>query len=580
MALAERGIRLFPLAPNTKIPMKDWEWMERNSSDPAVLEGWNSLPNMNWAAVTGPESGFFAIDPDCKNGRHGMDWYEQNKSHLPDTLEVKTPSKALHLYYLWPDFPIHKNNTGKLAPDVDILALGSYVVTPPSYASGGWYRFLHAVVPQISPASQWLLDQLRAIENGTRKSVGEQRTQSLRAGKIRHPHRVNALISYAGRLFNTGMDFEDFQAALVSWDAKNCDPPLGVDEVIRQSQCYYRWTRKPGHVPGWTPVEAEGEIVKRKFSQIERRPIQWLWKPYMAAGMITLLSGDPGIGKSFVALDRAAEVTRNGGFVLYLSIENPPEEVLAPRFEALKGNPEMIELIEGIEYGGEGDKQVRGITLRDLKILEKEIQCHENVQLIVIDPVQSYLGEKVDAHRSNETRPVLDGLTALCRRHGVAPLILRHCSKASTGKVLYRGLGSIDFTAAARSELIVGEQNGRMAMAHLKTNLSKRGPTLGYEIVESDGVMLYETGLFRWTGECDLKPEDLVDEEVIDEEQKSALEEAEAFLKELLASGPLDNKQVVSIGKDAGIAERTLKRAKARLKIKAVRSRTGWDWVL
>lgn len=562
---------MFPLFPGSKIPYKDWHWLEQNSTNVMELEYWAKwLPESNWAVKCGPDSLGAVLDFDVKNGKHGLDEYQRCvQEYGPewcDTVRVRTWSGGLQTYHIWQD-GIVKDNTGKVAPDVDCQGMGTYVVSPGSVVNGKRYEFDQGSDGEkdLSPFPQWAWERLHDDRNEPRRAKANG------SGKFHQGDRTRALVSFAGRLFNVRIDFPDFLECLQVWNQRHCDPPLSTSEVARQAECYHRFR---------APVEAEGEVVKRKFSQIERRQIQWLWKPYMAAGMITLLSGDPGIGKSFVALDRAAEVTRNGGFVLYLSIENPPEEVLAPRFEALRGNPEMIELIEGVEYGGEGDKQVRGITLRDLKILEKEIKLHENVQLIVVDPVQSYLGEKVDAHRSNETRPVLDGLTALCRRYGVAPLILRHCSKASTGKVLYRGLGSIDFTAAARSELIVGEQNGRMAMAHLKTNLSKRGPTLGYEIVESDGVMLYETGLFRWTGECDLKPEDLVDEEAIDEEQKSALDEAEAFLKDLLASGPLDNKQVVSIGKDAGIADRTLKRAKARLKIRAVRSRTGWDWVL
>lgn len=584
MTLAERGIKLFPLMPNSKIPYPKWSWPQLNSSDIHVLSGWQyKYPGCNFGALCGPDSQLAVLDWDVKNGKPGLEEYRRDLelygADWANTIHVRTWSGGKQTYHLWRSGVV-KDNTGKIGPGVDCQGLGTYVVSAGSTVNSVRYVFdgCDGRKP-LSLFPDWALEKLgRDQERQEQKKTG--RTNG--TGKYTAGARTNALISYAGRVFNARIEFEDFLDCIWVWNLRHCEPPLDKAEILRQADCYHRWKRKAAKVPGFDPAEDTGNTRGRMFSEIHKQPIEWVWKPYMATGMITLLSGDPGAGKSFIALDRSAEITRIGGFVLYLSVENPPEQVLVPRFEALSGDPNRIKLIEGVEYGDPDDGVVRGITLRDLKILEKEIKCHKEVRLIVVDPVQSYLGEKVDAHRSNETRPVLDGLSRLCGQYGIVPLILRHCSKASTGKVLYRGLGSIDFTAAARSELIVGEHDGKMAMAHLKSNLSKKGPALGYEIVEAWEGRIYETGFFRWTGECEFNPEDLVDDEP-DTEEDGAIDEAKSFLAQMLADGPVLSNEIIAAAKQAGIAERTLRRARVKLGVKARKRRKPdprWEWFL
>ncbi|MBO0912425.1 MAG: AAA family ATPase, partial [Acidobacteria bacterium] len=350
------------------------------------------------------------------------------------------------------------------------------------------------------------------------------------------------------------------------------DPAL-IDEAFRRSgmmrekwnrESYRRITiRKVIQDARRDPRLAEGDVIGRLLSEITEREIEWLWKPYIPKGGITLLSGDPGAGKSFIALSIAAEETKRGRFVLYMSVENPPEEVLVKRFRSLGGNPDLFELLEAIEYGPAEERQRRSITLEDIPALERKIR-QRSATLVIVDPVQSYLGRNVDSHRANETRPILDGLIHLAEKHRLAILLLRHCSKVSTGKVLYRGLGSIDFTAAARSELIVGENESQMAMANMKNNLTKKGPTLGYRIADIDDEgRPVETGIFTWTGECELKPEDLVEPEASPEE-KSTLQEAVEFLRQTLREGPRLAKALFAEAREAGLSEITLRRARRK----------------
>ncbi len=165
-----------------------------------------------------------------------------------------------------------------------------------------------------------------------------------------------------------------------------------------------------------------------------------------------MLSGDPDAGKTFIALAIAAELS-NGRVpasgdpcqpisTLYLSRENAPEYVIRPRFDALRGCADRFHLLRG-SVEGEGEAAVRtGVTLKDLPLLESALE-KTGARFIVIDPIQSYLGADVDAHRSNETRPVMDGLIDLAEKHKACVLVVRHLSKASGGRAIHRGLGSI-----------------------------------------------------------------------------------------------------------------------------------------
>jgi hypothetical protein len=140
----------------------------------------------------------------------------------------------------------------------------------------------------------------------------------------------------------------------------------------------------------------------------------------------------------------------------------------------------------------DGEEQRGAITLHDVTLLDETI-AKTHARLVIVDPIQSYFGARVDLHRSNETRPLLDGLAKLAEKHDCAILLLRHISKQSGGKAIHRGLGSIDLTGAVRSELLAGslpDDPGSRALVHIKSNIGPCGPSIGYEIDEE--------GKFRW----------------------------------------------------------------------------------
>jgi hypothetical protein len=333
------------------------------------------------------------------------------------------------------------------------------------------------------------------------------------------------------------------------------------------------------------------------MAHVVPQAVDWLWNPYIPIGKLTLLEGDPGVAKSWLSLYLGAIVSRGHPFpdvdgvprqtlepanVIYLSAEDGLADTLRPRLDAAGADVNRIFVVTGksIRDRAAGGKKVVGVTLADIPELDSVLKATSAV-FMVVDPIQAFLGSKVDMWRANEIRNVLAGLVDLADRYRCAVLCIRHLSKDETRKALYRGLGSIDFAAAARSILLAGldpRNPNRRAMAHLKSNLAPLGPSVGYELRE---------GQFFWTGRTDLTANSLSRAED-SQAQRSAMEEAVNFLQTILADGPMNAEEVAKAAKKARIAEPTLTRARFDAGVRSVRrSKPGgrrgegdWLWCL
>jgi len=316
----------------------------------------------------------------------------------------------------------------------------------------------------VSWDSVSLIAYLKA--NGTLHKVGGAASLSdLTTGIPRHiaPNRHVRIVRDASLRRRAHMVFEAGATALS--DA-SVDPGASLERTMKSARRLLDGLDDNGELLPYTPetggYQREPELLR--LSDVRASPVDWLWEPYLAAGTLAMLSGDPGGGKTYVALAIAAELS-NGLMpftslpcepltTLYLSLENSPEHVVRPRFDLLHGNAERCHLLQGSVT--KGKQQQRGsISLKDLDILEGSLQLTK-AGLLIVDPIQSYLGADVDAHRSNETRPILDGLARLASQYQCCILLVRHLSKSSGGRAIHRGLGSIDLTGAVRTELMVG----------------------------------------------------------------------------------------------------------------------------
>ena len=321
-------------------------------------------------------------------------------------------------------------------------------------------------------------------------------------------------------------------------------------------------------------ASAEASRVRR-LAEVKPESVEFLWKPYLPVGKLTLLEGDPGQGKSYLAAAVAASGSRGRDLpgsacfepwsTLILTAEDGLADTLRPRLDRLEADVDRIFGIEDL---------LDLSTPTGLGVLERAIREREP-RLVVIDPVVAYVGARTDLHRANQVRAVLGPLARLAAKTRTAVVAIRHLNKSQGAHSLYRGHGSIDFTAAARSVLLVGsdpEDAESRVVVHLKSNLARVGRSLAYTIRQ---------GVFAWSGWSQLTAWDLLQDDRTAEE-RTAIGEAKDFLVELLADGPQASKDVLQGAKAAGVSEKTLRRAKSQLKVKV--RKTGfqgtWCWAL
>lgn len=313
-------------------------------------------------------------------------------------------------------------------------------------------------------------------------------------------------------------------------------------------------------------MHAEKDAQKRKKPRIrpacEFAPEQaeYLVEPYLPKGMITILGGVSGAGKTSLALDICARVSRGEGSspVLYLTAENDPNKVLRPRAEAMGADLQRLYFQDGASYAM-GDEEL-AVLCRSLR-----------PALIVFDPIQSYLGQGVQMNRAEQVRPLLDGLGALAKELDMAVVLISHMSKPGPGvaSALDRLLGSSDFRNAARSILIVGKDpdhpDTRVA-AHAKNSLGVPGESQQYHICEN-GTVAYD-------GPCALTADRII-RDTGDAQPRTrpaaALGTAvEVLDKQLSFVGWVEHAEVERLCARHGFSERTMQRARTALELKTL----------
>ncbi len=234
------------------------------------------------------------------------------------------------------------------------------------------------------------------------------------------------------------------------------------------------------------------------MSDIPAEEVRWLWYPYLPRGKITIVQGDPGEGKTTFVLALAALLTRglpmpgSSGTkppmnIIYQTAEGGLADTVKPRLTSLGAECSKVQVI---------DESERELTLSDQR-LAQAIQ-ETGASLLVLDPIQAYLGDGVDMHRANEVRPIFKRLGQLAEQSGCAILLVGHMNKMQGVKSAYRGLGSIDFRAAARSVLLVGRSKDdpdTRVVVHDKSSLAPEGASILFSLDSEQG--------FSWSGFCD-----------------------------------------------------------------------------
>lgn len=311
----------------------------------------------------------------------------------------------------------------------------------------------------------------------------------------------------------------------------------------------------------------------KALSEIPLEDVQWLWYPYIPAGKLTILEGDPGQGKSWITCALAADLSvgrmlpgQNRPLppqrVLMLSAEDGLGDTVRPRVEAMGGDLSKVFVSDDSFY-----LDAQGI--KDMSELMKAVSA----TIVFMDPIVAYLGNKVDMHRANEVRPVMKALADAAMESGSAIVAVRHLRKGGsdgkTGKAIYSGIGSIDFTAAVRSVVQVQEtKGGTKFMYHAKHNLTPKGDSIAYRLIENR---------FEWTGV--LTGDEDSDRKHTVATKSLRIQEAEEFLVGYLKDGPKPSTEVEQAAATAGVALQTLQRAKKGIAYSR-KTKEGWLWYL
>jgi hypothetical protein len=323
-------------------------------------------------------------------------------------------------------------------------------------------------------------------------------------------------------------------------------------------------------------------IRSKTASQVTLSPVRWLWEPYLPRGYLSILDGDPDIGKSLITIDIAARLSRGGALpdgapsgrphvTILLGTEDNVSDTVGPRVVAAGADPERIILPD--------EEDVAGLTFpANVPELEELIRAHA-ADLVVIDPIVSFLPSSLATNTDHGVRRSLEPLAMMARRTDCAVLLVRHLRKTEGGRALYRGLGSIGFNGRSRTGLFAARHPDYPTLSVLaahKSNPVVRGRSLGYRIKsDAEGRPVVE-----WTGPVDLTAD------AANRSPEASLrvrDRAVAWLTAQLANGPRKASELYAAAAEAGIPERTLERAKAELHVgsrKAYfdKNRTAWYW--
>ena len=317
------------------------------------------------------------------------------------------------------------------------------------------------------------------------------------------------------------------------------------------------------------------------MEQVEIEKIDWLLYPFIPFGKVTIVQGDPGEGKTTMVLQIIAKLTK-GEAVLPSGSDEPalegktmdlePVNVIYQTAEAGLGDtikPRLLSAGADCSRVMVIDDNDQALTMMDARLEEAIIKT--KARLVVLDPIQGFLGAAVDMHRANEIRPLMKRIAVLAEKYHCAIILIGHMNKNSNGKSSYRGLGSIDFQAAARSVLIVGrikDEPEIRVVCHVKSSLAPEGKSIAFRLDKDTG--------FEWIGEYDISADDLLSGENRGQKIRSAKE----FLKEVLESGFVAQTKVAEEAESRGIKKKTLWNAKKELEIDSVKIGNQWFWML
>jgi AAA domain len=330
------------------------------------------------------------------------------------------------------------------------------------------------------------------------------------------------------------------------------------------------------------------KLLLRNLADVQQTKVEWVWFEKIPAKKLSGISGDPNLGKSALTIEIAAHETRGApwpdgspcplGSVLLLSAEDDAADTIKPRLVAAGGDAKRFWVIDGVIE--ENGKRTFFDLSRNADLLEQQLDEHEDIKLIMIDPLGAYLGA-TDENRNAQVRAVLGVLSELAARRGIAILFVMHLNKASEMKALYRGSGSVALTAAPRAFWLVANDKhdpDLRLLLPVKVNLVRQPKGIGFKLVDAGGVPRVEWS----TEEVTVTADDVLKDGQSKGKAPSKLDAAMDWLCELLGRGPVPEQEVKRAAEEARHTWATVRRAKVELGVHSEKEgmRGSWVWSL
>lgn len=318
--------------------------------------------------------------------------------------------------------------------------------------------------------------------------------------------------------------------------------------------------------------EQKTELRLIRMSEVQSQEIEWLWFPFIPYGKLTIIQGDPGDGKTTLVLNIAAKLSNGIGLdknmelsepmnIIYQTAEDGLADTVKPRLELAGANCERIAVI---------DESEKSLSMIDERLEEAIVRTR--ARLLILDPIQAYLGGGMDMNRANEARDMTKKLGLLAEKYQCAIILIGHMNKAAGNKAAYRGMGSIDFFAVARSVLLVGrveEQPNTRAVVQIKNNLAVFGHPKAFELSENG---------FHWIGDYEITADEVLGGLA---PKINKLVQAKQLLRKLAeTNNAMQSNEIFSLADEEGISKRTLENAKKELNIRAKKINNLWYWEL
>jgi hypothetical protein len=637
------GRYLFPIAAGKKFPPREKDNLDKNASnDFKQIRKWHKKYwGCNWGVALS-KSHLLAVDVDCKKGRQGRQTYDVlNLCYgFPRTEMATTPSGGEHHLYQYKikhTSALGKNGFGEgidspgyiLIPGCKLDTGGEYiaVASPPIQPAPAWfYEVLAAAKSKVTAADQttpaveldqpdnveWAIDFLKHDAPPSIEGQGGEKTTFDVAGILKdHGISEQTAVDLMGEHYNMQWDLDRSGYCEPLWSMDETPPEDSLPIKIHNAYVYKKETQ-----PGAATAEAQfaedpltaDQIAELKASddgmrerersygvvflnahKVTLHNVDYIWRGRLARGKHSLIAGEAGEGKSQIAMYTAARVSTGGqwpdggnapqGNVVILSAEDDPEDTLVPRLIAAGANLEYIKIVKMVRDAKGNHKFSLEQDMEKLKVACKRLG---NVVLIIIDPVSSYMGGKLDGKANTAVRHVLDPLSDLAADLRCAILSITHFRKGTEGpKAVHRIMDSIAFGAAPRATFgvyadptDVDSYADPRVMLLFKTNLPDMAEGLKYHIEETTGGTDSRTNKpiktlrIVWDGTTDLTA-DAVQRMTNEQHSTPRLDEAVAFIETTLADSARPVADVQIEATRVGIKDDTLRKALRKLGIKA-----------